>query len=339
MLANTLRKALLPIAGLLLLAAAPSRAAGPCSNTAKTLFTACGHGVEEDRLVASARCINVSDKEERTQCYQDAGDERREAGRLCRDQRAWRLEACDLLGEGRYDPPFEAELFETDFTDLDHSNPYFPLDIGNQWTYDSGEETNTVEVLDRTKLIAGVRCVVVHDQVFRNGAISEDTDDWFAQAKTGDVWYCGEETKTYQRFAGDQPVLPELVSTEGSFKAGREGDKAGIIFLAQPEAGAAYIEESSLDNAEDATEILSTTYAYGHDEELDELVPAALAQALCSGDCVVTRNFSLLEPGVLERKYYAPGIGVFLEVEPEDQVVVRLVHCNFDARCATLPQP
>ena len=54
---------------------------------------------------------------------------------------------------------------------------------------------------------------------------------------------------------------------------------------------------------------------------------------------VVTSNFSLLEPGVFERKYYAPGLGVFLEVEPEDQVVVRLVHCNFDARCATLPQP
>jgi hypothetical protein len=41
----------------------------------------------------------------------------------------------------------------------------------------------------------------------------------------------------------------------------------------------------------------------------------------------------------IERKYYAPGIGVFLEVEPESGEVVRLVKCNVDPRCASLPQP
>ena len=59
---------------------------------------------------------------------------------------------------------------------------------------------------------------------------------------------------------------------------------------------------------------------------------------LCNGDCIVTKNFSLLEPDVFERKYYAPGIGVFLEVEPEAGEVVRLVKCNVDPRCALLPQ-
>jgi len=339
MFAKTLRNAFALTFGLALIWPAPGTAAGPCTNTAKALFTACGHGVQEDWSVASARCINLSDKEERTQCSQEAGGERREGDQLCRDQRDWRLEACDLLGEGRYHPPFEAALFNPDPVHPENPNPYFPLAVGNQWTYDSGEETNTVEVLDRTKLIDGVRCIVVLDQVFRGGVLHESTNDWFAFANDGNVWYCGEETAVYDTFAGDHPALPELVSIEGSFKAGRDGDKPGIIFLAEPTAGAAYFEEFSLDNAEDATEILSATYAYGHDAELDELVPAALAQALCSGDCVVTRNFSLLEPGVFERKYYAPGLGVFLEVEPEDQVVVRLVHCNFDARCATLPQP
>jgi hypothetical protein len=54
---------------------------------------------------------------------------------------------------------------------------------------------------------------------------------------------------------------------------------------------------------------------------------------------VVTKNYSLLEPGIFARKYYAPGIGVFLEVASGGNRAVRLVHCNFDARCSLLPAP
>ena len=50
-------------------------------------------------------------------------------------------------------------------------------------------------------------------------------------------------------------------------------------------------------------------------------------------------NTHPLEPGAFERKYYAPGIGVFLEVNPEEEEIVQLVDCNFDTRCALLPSP
>ena len=40
---------------------------------------------------------------------------------------------------------------------------------------------------------------------------------------------------------------------------------------------------------------------------------------------------------MVERKYYAPGIGVFLETAPQTGEVVRLVKCNVDPRCALLP--
>jgi hypothetical protein len=43
--------------------------------------------------------------------------------------------------------------------------------------------------------------------------------------------------------------------------------------------------------------------------------------------------------GAFARKYYAKGIGVFLEVEVQSSEVVRLVACNVDPRCASLPQP
>jgi hypothetical protein len=42
---------------------------------------------------------------------------------------------------------------------------------------------------------------------------------------------------------------------------------------------------------------------------------------------------------VVERKYFAPGIGGFLEVKPDEGEISQLVECNFDARCASLPTP
>jgi hypothetical protein len=310
-----------------------------CSATAQAIYQACGHEKQDDYLIAVAICINESDAQDRAECFQDARATRTEETALCREQFAGRRDACSELGEDRYDPEFEAFAFDRDFTDLTNPNPYFPLGIGNRWEFRSQTQSTVVEVLNRTKLIDDVRCIVVRDVVTEDGKLHEATNDWYAQARNGNVWYCGEETGSYEFFRGDRPQRAELVSIDGSFKAGRDGDKPGIIFRASPTLGEMYIEEASLGNAEDATVVLSVNYAYGKDPVLDELVPRRLAQYLCAGNCVVTRNFSLLEPGVFERKYYAPGIGVFLEVEPDSGEVVRLVKCNVDPRCDALPQP
>jgi hypothetical protein len=317
---------------------AEAAAARFCSATATSLFQACTSEVRDDYFVANAICINISDEEERRDCALEARDARREGTRLCRDQRRGRLDACRALGQDRYDPDFAPALFD-DPRNPTNPNPYFPLEVGNRWDYAGAGETNTVEVLDETKGIEGVSCIVVRDQVFRSGDLVEDTDDWYAAARDGSTWYCGEEVKDFESFDEDDPRVAELVSTDGSFKAGRDGDKPGIIFLASPTPGDVYLEEFSLGNAEDVTEILATDYSFGSDPELDRLVPQALAVRFCSDDCVVTRNFSLLEPGIFARKYYASGIGVFLEVSPDTGEVVQLTDCNFDTRCADLPQP
>jgi hypothetical protein len=183
-----------------------------------------------------------------------------------------------------------------------------------------------------------VSCLVFRDVVSEGGVVHEATDDWYAPAKDGSVWYFGEEVKDFEAFKGDKPSRSEFVSIEGSFKAGRDGDKPGIIALASPKVGDVYLEEFSLGNAEDVTEILSTTYSYGHDPVLDEGVPQVLAQRFCAGNCVVTKNYSLLEPGLFARKYLARGVGTILEVENTGEVV-QLVNCNFDSRCANLPTP
>lgn len=308
-----------------------------CTQTATALFTACQAGVQDDSFVKKAICINVSDAQERTECSNELNAERDEGNQLCQEQQDWRRQACKSLGEGRYDPEFDPALFD-DPRHPTKPNPYFPLAIGNRWEFRSGDEVDVVEVVDESKLMeAGVECIVVRDLVTRDGDLAEATDDWYAHAKDGSTWYCGEEVKDSESFDGDDPRRPELVSIDGSFKAGRDRDKPGIIFPASPTKGAVYLEEFSLANAEDVTEILSTTYKFGSNPQLDQSVPKQLAKRLCSsGDCVVTKNFSLLEPGLSARKYYARGIGVFLEIESTGEVI-QLENCNFDSRCNHLP--
>jgi hypothetical protein len=325
---------------------------GVCSATAKLALKACRAEARDDLLVAVANCINLSDRDERRDCKREVWGENAEFLELCEEQFGARREVCALFGEGPYDPDFDPQSFELG------GNSYFPLAVGNEWKYlstfsdeEGGEVTETiiVRVLEdpenpgqhATKDVEGVTCLVVNDVVEEDGEVIEDTDDWYARhLQTGDVWYCGELARDYETFEGDMPAVPELVSIDGSFKAGRDGDKAGILVPEAPNEGQAYRQEFSLGNAEDVAQVLATEYVFGGEtgdpESLDYLVPKELAEKFCSDKaarCLVTRDFTPLEPDVEERKYRAPGIGVFLEVNLTDAVTVELVECNFDNNC------
>jgi hypothetical protein len=311
---------------------------GACSSTAQRLHSACGYEAADDLEVARAKCINLADAGKRAACLREARESHADERRTCDAQLQARRQVCGQLGEARYDPPWDAALFDANFRQLSNPNPYFPLGIGHRWEYRGGDEINTVEVLDKTKLIEGVTCIVYRDLVYQGGRLKEATDDWFAAARDGSTWYCGEEVKDYESFDGDRPRRPELVSTDGSFKHGRDFDKAGLIMPAAPRAGMVWREEFSLGNAEDVSQVLTAQYAWGGGGALDHLVPRELAQRLCSHrDCVVTKNGSPLEPGVYALKYYARGIGFFLETKPQGGETLQLVACNFDARCVALP--
>jgi hypothetical protein len=315
---------------------------GVCSATAQRLSSACAHEAADDLETTRAKCLNVADAERRSECMAEAREAYAEARKTCSAALRGRRQACTLLGEARYDPPWEPALFDADFRRLSNPNPYFPLGIGQRREYSSGgSESTIVEVLDATKLIEGVHCIVVRDLVSEDGRIKEATDDWFAAARDGSSWYCGEESKDFEFFDGDRPQAAELVSNDGSFKHGRDFDKAGIIMPAGPRVGMVYREEFSLGNAEDVAQIVSVNYAWGGGSAaLDAGVPRELAQRFCGlGDCVVTKNWALTEPGKFELKYYARGVGFFLETKPQEGRTLQLVACNFDARCASLPAP
>jgi len=285
----------------------PALAGNFCSATADAAFTACEAEVEDDFWIAKGNCINVAKTGARNQCNKAADAEREEGLELCGEQFQARLDVCGLVGEGRYAPNFKPANFvdPAEIGDTVATNPFFPLVVGNTWVYEGGGETVTVVVTSKTKLIAGVTCRVVNDLVEEDGAAIEDTDDWYAQHLNGDVWYCGEIARDFETFEGDDPEEPELVSIDGSFKAGRDRAKPGILVLASPEVGDAYRQEFALGEAEDVAEVISTTGT------------ASVPFTSCVGDCVVTRDFTPLEPGALENKYYAAGVGPILEVDPE----------------------
>jgi hypothetical protein len=300
--------------------------------------SACRAEIRDDYYVENAKCLNESEFLERIECRRDAREAYREERQVCGEQLDARLEVCAAIGEAPYDPRFEPEDFETSLAALTRPNPYFPIQVGHQWVY-GGDEDIQIDVLNETKLIDDIICFVVRDVVSEDGRLIEDTDDWFAVSKIdGAIWYCGEEVKDYEYFEGDVPSLPELVAIDGSFKVERDGDRAGVVFPGVPQVGEVFRQEFSLGNAEDIGEIVSTSYGWGADPELDEFVPRELAEFLCHSDCVVVAEYTPIEPGVFERKYYAPGIGFFLGVNPEDEEVVQLIDCNFDLRCASLPE-
>lgn len=312
-----------------------SHRSGVCDQTAKLQYSACHAQIYDDYFTTKAACINEPD--ELSECISDAREERREAFRTCRGQLSARRDLCDEIGQAAYSPDMSPELFQDPRNPSD-PNPYFPLDVGNRWVYEEDGERIEIEILDATKRIAGIDCIVYRDVVTSEDLLVEDTDDWFALRKNGDVVYCGEEVKDYEYFEGDDPVAPELVSIDGRFKAGEELAKAGISFLGNPVVGTSYRQEWDPGNAEDIGKVLSNSYKFGDDPELDEFVPEALAELMCAaGDCVVIEDKSTLEPDAFERKYYARGVGKILEVKPDEGEFVAIVECNVDLRCSSLP--
>lgn len=305
-----------------------------CTRTAQLQLGACFAEGADDYYTTKAFCLN--DPEDQSGCIAEARDEKREAKGLCREQFRARRVFCGEVGEAKYAPDMDPALFQ-DPRNPTMPNAHFPLDVGNRWVYEEDDEQIEIEILDATKRVAGVDCVVYRDIVTSEGLLVEDTDDWFGIRTNGDIEYCGEEVKDFEYFEGDDPEAPELTAIDGRFKAGVELAKSGKAFLGNPVVGMWYRQEWDPGNAEDIGRVLSTSYSYGSDPELDELVPEALAELMCSdGDCVVIQDASTLDPGAFERKYYARGIGKFLETKPDDGEFVPLVECNFDPRCDDL---
>jgi hypothetical protein len=175
-------------------------------------------------------------------------------------------------------------------------NPYFPLVPGTRWVMkgegESAGEVTITEVTREPKTILGVVCTVVRDEVDADGELQELTFDWYAQDKAGNVWYFGEDTAEYKN--------GRVSSRTGAWEAGVNGAQPGIIMPADPVVGVTYRQEFLAGEAEDMAKAV-------------ELGASAETPAGSYSDVLVTEDWTPLEPDVVERKFYAPGVGLVME--------------------------
>jgi hypothetical protein len=174
---------------------------------------------------------------------------------------------------------------------IDH--PYWPMRPGSRWVYREGPQRVVVTVTNRRKLVEGIEATVVHDVVTEDGELVEDTWDWYGQDDDGNLWYLGEQTKELEH--------GRVVTTKGSWQAGVDGAEAGIVLPAKPEVGQAYRQEYLDGEAEDEARILSV-------DEQAEVPFGSFAHVL------MTKDFTRLEPDLVEHKFYARGVGPVLTV-------------------------
>jgi hypothetical protein len=192
-------------------------------------------------------------------------------------------------------------------------NPWFPLSPGTTLVYrgvkDGKAARDVVKVLHTTKTIQGVRCTSVSDRLYLAGRLEERTTDWYAQDRRGNVWYFGEATAELDRSG-------HVTSTEGSWLAGRNGARAGIYMPARPHVGQTGRQEYYKGHAEDHFAVVSVRARVS--------VPY-----VSSTRAVLTREWTPLEPGTLDHKYYVRGIGTVKEVTvkgPLERDVLVSVH-------------
>jgi hypothetical protein len=172
-------------------------------------------------------------------------------------------------------------------------NRLFPLIPGTSFYY-TGEDdgvptTGLMTVTSSTKVIIGVTTIVVHDQVWNDGDLVEDTFDWYAEDRRGNVWYFGEDVTQLDH--------GQIIGHVGSWEAGVAGAIPGIIMPAAPQKGKTYQQELAVGVAEDQMKVVS----------LDATVRVPFGTLT---GCLRTEEFTPLAPGVLDNKFHCPGVGL-----------------------------
>jgi hypothetical protein len=190
--------------------------------------------------------------------------------------------------EAPYNPVIDPAKFSDKIT-----NPLFPLLKGRTLIYDGTKDGKPehveMTVGKGTRKVTGVPCVIITDIVTINGALEEKTVDWYSQDADGNVWYFGEDSKDYANGA--------VVSTAGTWEAGVDNAKPGIIMKAVPKPGDFYRQESRPGVAEDRAKILRT--------DTTVKVPYGDLKRV-----LTTFDTDPLNPDKVENKWYAPGLGL-----------------------------
>jgi hypothetical protein len=222
----------------------------------------------------------------------------------------WILVSCKKENNRVIDSSYNPDVSPAKFTgSTNFTNPYFPALQGKKYIYEGqspdGLERVEEQRLINTKTILGVTCIIIHVKEYLDGTLTEETFDWYAQDNEGNVWYFGEAVDNYNPNG-------TIKNHGGSWEAGVDGAKPGMIMPANPQLGFKYREEYYFNHAEDEAEITGTG--------LTVSIPFGTFT-----NCIKTGNWTALEPGQHENKYYAPGTGLLKEENLTDNFEIKLI--------------
>jgi hypothetical protein len=215
-------------------------------------------------------------------------------------------------------------------------NPYLPFVPGTTFretanvtdpdTGSTGFQVDQQTVTFQTRRIDGVSSRIVHATSTLDNVLIEDTRDYYAQDKTGNVWYMGEDTKAFEYDDNGKLISTD---TSGSWLAGKNGAKPGIIMPADRTVGFSYYQEfSPKDEAEDQAKIVSTS----------ESVTVPVGSFT---NVIKTEETTAFEPGVVENKFYARGVGeiqVFEDIQSNGEPL-NVFRLESVTKAASVPLP
>jgi len=192
-------------------------------------------------------------------------------------------------------PVFDAANFENS-TDI--NNEWMPMKPGTFWAYEGtavDDEGNTIDrrieftVTDLTKEIAGVRTVVAWINDLNNGEVTEKEIAFYAQDKSGNVWYFGEHPEDFEN--GNFIEAPTWI-------AGFEDAKPGIEMMAKPQVGPPDIYQG-----------WGPAVDWSDFAHIDQMGQETCVPVSCYKDVLVNAEANLTEVGAFQLKYFAPGVG------------------------------
>lgn len=178
---------------------------------------------------------------------------------------------------------------------LSIDNEFFPLVVGNRYTYEGGNGRLVITVLDETEEIGDVTARVVEEREFENDELIEVSRNFFAQASNGAVCYFGETVENYQNGV--------VINTNGSWQADEGENAPGIFMPPDPTVGMIFSQEVAPDVAEDLAEIKAT-------DETVEVPAGTFTDTLTVEDC------NPLEGG-RDDKFYGADTGLLVDEKLE----------------------
>lgn len=180
-------------------------------------------------------------------------------------------------------------------------NEWFPLKPGMQYTttgtVKSAEGTTKRTVIHTvtglTKVIDGVKTLVMWDRDFSDGELAESELAFFAQTRSGTVWLFGEYPEEYENGS--------FVGAPSTFIQGLDKAQAGIAMQASPRTGTADYVQAYAPKVDflDCGDVFQTHQRV--------CVPTG-----CYNDVLVIDEYSPLDgpDAGHQRKFYSEGTGL-----------------------------